>query len=387
MGGGLIPVIGRQTNGQIISQELGEADVVSNPMVVEGGYAEPISMPVPEVAIEDDDIESSIPQTVIGEAAFGAGMYPELADQQGNLYAQQSSPLAEQEGRWDASWPSPMSGFTFETPYTGKVGPFLTGTGVVSGLGKSVISRALPGIGSKIAPMVTPAVKAMMGEKVTGKDWTFAGLGLLASFFFPALMPILGLISFVTDLMSPSKTEPESVLQEGVDLPGLAGPIELATSGLGLGITPDVFYNDYAEPGNPYTVINENVDFGHFVHPDIATALESIGLTTSYDPMPVESGYVEPDFSYDPMPVESGYVLPDTGLTSVTLEPYSTSLPDHLYGDQAKDFFDMSEAEVTQLFETGFAPGPYTGDVDFNFAGDFGPEPEVDASIYGAEGN
>ena len=30
-------------------------------------------------------------------------------------------------------------------------------------------------------------------------------------------------------------------------------------------------------------------------------------------------------------------------------QSYSTSLPDHLYGDQAKDFFDLTDKEVTQI--------------------------------------
>ena len=382
MGGGIIPIIGRQTNGQIISQELGEADVVSNPMVVESGYAEPISMSIPEVAIEEHDIESLIPQTEIGEAAFGAGMYPELADQQGNLYAQQSSPLAamgEQEGRWDASWPSWSSGFTFETPYTGKVGPFLTGSGVTS----AVVRGSLPqligkGAAQHVAPLVTPAVKAAMGEKVTGKDWTFAGLGLLASLFFPAFMPILGLISFVTDLMDPPKTEPESVLQEGVDLPGLAGPIELATSGLGLGITPDVFYDAYAEPGNPYTVIDENIGFGQLPsgwEADLAQAIaaQEEGTFNPYSESFVPThedmfGVVQPedfnlvrdrgDVMYGGLTHTGGFADAQ-GLTSIVPQSvpqsYSTSLPDHLYGDQAKDFFDMSKEEVDAYFKTGFA--------------------------------
>ena len=361
MGGGLIPVIGRQTNGQIISQELGE------------------DTSIPEVAIEDYDIESSIPQTVIGEAAFGAGMFPELADQQGNLYAQQSSPLAEQEGQWGASWPSWSSGFTFETPYTGKVGPFLTGSGVTS----AVVRGSLPqligkGAAQHVAPLVTPAVKAAMGEKVTGKDWTFAGLGLLASLFFPAFMPILGLISFITDLMDPPKTEPESVLQEGVDIPGLAGPKELARSGLGLGITPDVFYDAYAEPGNPYTVIDTNIDFGQLPSGWEADLAQSIAAqeegtfnpySQSFVPTSEDMfGVVQPedfnlvrdrgDVMYGGLTHTGGFADAQ-GLSSMVPQSvpqsYSTSLPDHLYGDQAKDFFDLTEDEVTQMFETGFA--------------------------------
>ena len=388
MGGGLIPVIGRQTNGQIFSDELGEADVVSNPMVVEGGYAEPISMPVPEVAIEDYDIESSIPQTVIGEAAFGAGMYPELADQQGNLYAQQSSPLAEQEGRWGASFPDWQSGLTVTTPL-GDVGPLFTRTGMIAGAGKSLISRALPGIGSKAAPLVTPAVKAMMGEKVTGKDWTFAGLGLLASFFFPALMPILGLINFVTDLMDPPKTEPESVLQEGVDIPGLAGPIELATSGLGLGITPDVFYNAYAEPGNPYTVMDENIGFGQLPsgwEDSIYEGLSSLPAGASIGELDIG---VPVDLYQDSDPAFSS-INPASFVEGV---PQSHSGNTYFVGhdqglyDWTMDPFDMDDKSFASFMSdpSGFVPGPYEGDIDFNFAGDFGVDP--DGGIYGGEGN
>ena len=427
MGGGIIPVIGRLAGGGF---GMGNSDTVTaDPMYAIDIGTTDIGSLYSDIDQTDTDIGqilSANQETNIGWGP-GAGLV-------GPTQPEQSTSGMTAGYMGDEGYPSPTGysyspegnwGLSFEkgieTPWgTQSDIPGLSPANIAGTIAGKAITRGIASAGSgaaKAASIAGPGIGMLAESIITGKPpsqrsmWT-TGLQTIAALAFPPLVPIIGLISFLIGLFTDedeptAQKEAEAFVSQYGELPPGALPTQLARSGLGVGFTPDIL------SGEGLSLIDENVDLGRFtpaMQAELTAAMEAqdpysesfartsedmFGEILAAEMLP--SGWDHSkdraqDVMYGGLTHDRGFADAQ-GLTSIVSPSHSgnTYFVGHDQGlyDWTMDPFDMNEAQWSAFMtdESGFVPGPYEGDVDFNFAGDFGVDPDDPGGIYGGEGN
>ena len=429
MGGGIIPVIGRLAGGGF---GMGNSDTVTaDPMYAIDIGTTDIGSLYSDIDQTDTDIGqilSANQETNIGGGpeSIVAGQEPEprtsgmtagfMGDESYPSPTGSSSSPEVDLTNWDVSWEEGIV-----TPWVTQsdiLGGVLSPGKITSKIASRAINTGLSAVtGAKAASILGPGVGMLTESIITGKPpsqrsmWT-TGLQTIAALAFPPLVPIIGLISFLIGLFTDedeptAQKEAEAFVSQYGELPPGALPTQLARSGLGVGFTPDIL------SGEGLAFVDENVDLGRFtpdMQAELAAAMEAqdpysesfartsedmFGEILAAEMLP--SGWDHSkdraqDVMYGGLTHDRGFADAQ-GLTSIVSPSHSgnTYFVGHDQGlyDWTMDPFDMNEAQWSAFMtdESGFVPGPYEGDVDFNFAGDFGVDPDDPGGIYGGEGN